>query len=104
MTGEFLCGCAPEEKRGYSGNIVKTGLNQEAYTDKRFDSQGFEICPEHGERMYGWKSDDKTQPHYITNANGNPPTFISPNKTLTKISFTKQDDKRDNRDPVTVGR
>lgn len=41
--GLFLCGCDPTEKISEFGS-------------KRFDTLGFEVCPEHGDRLYGYRS------------------------------------------------
>lgn len=73
------------------------------YTDKRFDSGGYEVCPEHGERLYGWKSSDPQHPHYIANGQGMPPTFVSPGRRSLKLREVEPD-VRDNRDPEEVRR
>jgi hypothetical protein len=53
--GTFLCGCDPEQKKNYFFAIRQTPMG-EAITNKRYDDQGFEVCPEHGARFYGWAS------------------------------------------------
>lgn len=104
MEGQFLCGCAPSEKRGYSGETMPSVIpgGDPVYTDKRFDAQGFEVCPEHGERMYGWKSSDPNTPHYLSNGSGMPPTFISPKRKSVSIRDSEFPDRRDNREPQGV--
>lgn len=103
-SGSFLCGCAPSDKRGYSGNTKKNPLGGDpVYTDQRWDEQGHEVCPEHGERFFGLKSDDKREPHYVINGDGVPPSFVSPDKTVRGVNFVEQVDRRDNRDPQTIG-
>jgi hypothetical protein len=59
--GTFLCGCRPEEKAGYSASIVQVA-GGEAISFKRYDKEGFEICPEHGARLYGWNSSNIQHP------------------------------------------
>lgn len=106
MQGKFLCGCAPSEKRKYSGDTIRSKIfgADPIYTDKRHDAQGFEVCPEHGERMYGWKSDDPSSPHYVGNGQGMPPTFVSPGRSSVTIHESEFPDRRDNRDPQEVHR
>jgi hypothetical protein len=45
MTGRgyYLCGCGVNEKLNYSN-------------EKRRDTQGYPVCPEHGVREYGWRT------------------------------------------------
>jgi len=50
--GLFLCGCDPVQKRNYNVTVTNDGV----LTDRRFDDEGYEICPEHGVRLYGWAS------------------------------------------------
>lgn len=54
-SGLFLCGCNPKDYVGYAAFLISNGGNP-VYSDKRRDEQGFEVCPQHGERMYGWRS------------------------------------------------
>lgn len=100
MATRYICGCVPSEKRGYSGDGVQGFNGTLQYTDVRYDEQGYEVCPEHGERLIGWRSNDPRSPHYILNGQGVPPTFVSPDKSVA-ISFDG-DDHRDNRDPEEV--
>jgi hypothetical protein len=106
VKGKFLCGCWPSEKRGYSGETRANPIpgGDPVYTDKRYDSDGFEVCPEHGERMYGWKSSDPHQPHYVSNGQGMPPTFISPDRNRRGWRESEFPDMRDNRDPLQMAR
>lgn len=41
--GLYLCGCDPDEK-------------QAQYKHRRTDAEGNDVCPEHGQRMYGYLS------------------------------------------------
>lgn len=50
--GYYLCGCNIQLKRGYIHDIDDKGHSVMTRTDKA----GFNICPEHGEREYGWRS------------------------------------------------
>lgn len=97
--GQFLCGCWPTDKRGYYGNIVKDAFGNDIYTDKRFDSQGFEVCPEHGERLYGWASPTVQSPQ------GNEVLDYASksNATIKKLDLDIED-RRDNRDPILIGK
>lgn len=99
--GTFLCGCIPAEKRNYSGDVVTTVSGDRVYQDKRYDSGGHEVCPEHGERFYGWRDDDMTMPNYVERGNGRPPLFIAPKMPALK-SRSEVEDRRDNRDPEEV--
>jgi hypothetical protein len=102
-SGTFLCGCTPDSKRGYSGDMKPNGIGGEmVYTDKRYDDDGFEVCPEHGMRMYGWQSADTRAGHYIDTGDGRPATFVPP-KSRSKPLTSRQEDTRDVRDPQEVG-
>lgn len=83
LPGEFLCGCTTEEKKDYSMQVGKDGV----LTSKRFDLQGYEICPEHGKRLVGWLSVEQRKPRLKTRW-----------KPVAGV------DHRDIRDPQTVGR
>lgn len=72
------------------------------YTDKRYDDEGFEVCPEHATRMYGWQSVDARAGHYTDTGDGRPATFVAP-KTPSKPLVSRQEDVRDVRDPQEVG-
>ena len=50
--GHYLCGCNIEAKRGYRHELDTEGNSVTARTDKL----GYDICPEHGMRQYGWRS------------------------------------------------
>lgn len=55
--GYYLCGCNIEEKQAHSFHLLPTEPGEDPqYTSRRFDDEGFMICPEHGERRYGWRS------------------------------------------------
>ena len=49
----YLCGCNIKAKRGYFHELDDKGRSITSRTD-RF---GFDICPEHGERRYGWRAE-----------------------------------------------
>lgn len=49
----FLCGCNLEDKKHYSTFSSEDG---KVLSHRRFDKQGYEVCPEHGERKFGWRS------------------------------------------------
>jgi len=86
MKGKFLCGCNPGDKQRHTTFIVSNGL-QTFQSFKRYDEQGFEVCPEHGHRLYGWAS------------------AAPVNKTTTGGAIkSTAPDLRDNRDPETIGR
>lgn len=102
--GTFLCGCRPEEKRNYTGDVVPSLIPNAdpVYVDKRYDNEGYEVCPEHGDRMYGWISDDSMRPNYIESGDGRPPSFWVP-KMKSRPLTSREEDKRDNRDPEEIG-
>jgi hypothetical protein len=87
---KYLCGCAREEKRNYAVFVDHNG-NQ---TTIRRDKQGFEVCPEHGERLWNWKSDRLV----YTGKTG----IHSSGGKLNTVG-TGTEDKRDNRDPQAIG-
>jgi hypothetical protein len=84
--GNFLCGCNPVEKKGYSGE------------GKRYDEEGFEVCPEHGYRKYGW------QTHMMATASGRDALDYGKLATGNTVNVTPDTvpDRRDNRDPAQV--
>jgi len=90
-SGYFLCGCHPNEKRHYSGDVVNG-----VYTDRRFDSQGFEVCPEHGERLYGFASVP------TSDEAGFRPDFRYKSRHALSNLTVDYEDRRDNRDPEEV--
>jgi hypothetical protein len=65
---------------------------------KRRDTQGYEICPEHGERLYGWRS------HLIDSPAGGDKIDYSKESTGSEIRISpeKVEDRRDNRDPISA--
>lgn len=83
--GKYLCGCDPARMR-------------EIYGVARIDDQGYDVCPQHGERLYGWAS----------------PMIRGPqgNNVLCYRKFSKSPelvlepseipDQRDKRDPILI--
>lgn len=53
MIGQYICGCSILEKRRYTTDIDTQGN----ISFSRTDNEGFDICPEHGKRRYGWRSE-----------------------------------------------
>lgn len=97
--GRFLCGCSPAEKKHYSGDVHRPPFSHEdIYTDKRYDRQGFEVCPEHGERMYGWKS----VPVVEAGAKRQDFSGLSSGEYKPSAEVLEIEDRRDNRDPEEV--
>jgi hypothetical protein len=95
--GTFLCGCRPEEKINYSTEFdPTTGMIRQ-----RTDAQGFLVCPEHGERMYGWRSPQK---HTPLGRKLDYDAIYSGKKRVLKLTATDTVDRRDNRDPQAVAR
>jgi hypothetical protein len=94
--GQYLCGCSRDEKRGYILTTQPDG--SQGYT--RRDKEGYEVCPEHSERLYGWQS------HIIMGPQGN--DILDPMKYAKsgdlKDLKTDFEDRRDNRDPQTIGK
>ena len=97
----FLCGCKQSEKKRYAMQVVDKQPNKEAFlSSSRFDKEGYEICPEHGLRIYGWASPQVSGPQ---GNNVLDYSHYGPKKKLSKIESTVED-KRDNRDPEEIGR
>lgn len=77
---EFLCGCNRDDKKTYSIQVDHSGNLRSS----RFDAEHYEICPEHGERLYGWRT----------------PIVGGSNKL--DLNFAGKDN-RDTRDPEQLG-
>lgn len=89
----FICGCTKAEKSNYSMDFdPRTG-----FVIVRRDSEGYEICPEHGMRLYGWRS------HFIETPIGDKIDY-SKKGTDDEINIdtSELEDRRDNRDPEFV--
>jgi hypothetical protein len=90
--GLFICGCDPasEKIKGYRMEIVP---GTDILSPKAHDYEGYEVCPVHGKRMYGWGTTHKDVPHPDTakQMTGN----VSVKSTMP--------DLRDNRDPTALG-
>jgi len=89
---KYICGCSQEEKANYRSVILPNG----EITHRIVDGEGYEICPEHGERLQGWKTihapGEISKPDYSKMGSGR--SFV-PNSTVKDI--------RDNRDPEEIG-
>lgn len=107
--GHYLCGCNIEEKRNYCHHTLPTSPGEEPqYTSNRFDVEGFQVCPEHGDRMWGWASMTRSRERPIINMSdrekerrlklGKP----VPVQKLVKPNFNNEIDKRDARDPLEM--
>lgn len=92
----YLCGCNPEEKKSYLQTTQADGTQ----SSKRRDTQGYEVCPEHGERLYGWNT--HTIPHQGLGDLLDFKKMGSGDGSKLKLDFTTED-RRDNRDPQLVG-
>lgn len=92
--GNFLCGCSPEQKKNYCYN-----MSGEILTSKRYDDAGYEVCPEHGARIYGWNSPQvqHASGHYV-------PDWANAGSSKPLKLRTDTVDKRDNRDPLEMAR
>ena len=53
--GTYLCGCAEDANSTHSWHLVP-GTDPPQYTNRRYDDEGFMVCPWHGARRYGWRS------------------------------------------------
>jgi hypothetical protein len=88
--GKFLCGCDPSRKKNY-----RFATDNGMLSAKRYDEQGFEICPEHGQRMYGWGSP------LVQHKAGQEVLDFSGFGGKRKLKLvTTTPDRRDNRNPV----
>jgi len=90
---KYLCGCDPEAKKHYRAIVLPNGNTSHLI----LDDEGYQVCPEHGERLYGWKT---------SHAGGVNPKIDYSNMgsggNLSNIDFS-QPDMRDTRDPQTMG-
>lgn len=96
--GNFLCGCGRTEKMNYAANVDPKGN----ISFKRYDKEGYEVCPEHGERLYGYQTHHKqgaggqTLLDYTAYAASKIPRPL-------KLDFDNGiPDTRDNRDPLQM--
>lgn len=99
QAGNFHCGCDPKEKLNYSGDITKPTVpgGDVIYSGIRRDSKGYEVCPEHGERLYGWRT------HMVATPSGRDAMDWSKQAKGKPLGEIKRgEDRRDNRDPATV--
>jgi len=87
-----LCGCDTLDKIGYNSDASAT------------DKQGFQVCPEHGDRMYGWRTPLKSGSFgqrvidYEAFAYGD-----SRATSRLDLDFESTPDMRDDRDPLEMG-
>lgn len=97
--GHFLCGCDPNDEfvRTYRAEVAPNG----GLSFKRFKN-GFEVCPIHGARLYGWASP------MVQGPQGNNVIDYSVHRGgVLNIDWKRMKsnpDFRDNRDPEQVGR
>lgn len=85
---KYLCGCDYKEKRiqEYGVTVHSDG----SMTKKRYDREGFEVCPIHGKRLVGWYSELER----------NPKPQPRTNRPLGTPGVA---DRRDLRDPAELG-
>lgn len=77
---KYICGCDREKNINYRMDLSSDG---KTLTSMRKDSEGYEVCPQHGVRLIGW------------------PHFKRKDTNLT-LDFSGRD-LRDNRDPEEIG-
>jgi hypothetical protein len=51
--GLYLCGCSPSGKRSY-----RLDLDGRGALVAKTGPGGVEVCPEHGVRLYGWRTSE----------------------------------------------
>lgn len=96
--GLYLCGCDPDEKRSYSAFLISNGSDP-VYSTRRIEN-GVDVCPEHGQPLYGFKSPPITDGQWGRRAD-----YRGYPRTPGKLKSTPpSEDKRDNRDPEEVYR
>lgn len=93
--GQFLCGCNPARKGNYSIVPVQAAGGVELMSGKRHDHEGYEVCPEHGQRMYGWNS-----PLVQHSAGQEVIDYGQMGRGKARIKPSTVEDRRDTRDPV----
>jgi hypothetical protein len=84
----YLCGCDYKDPRiqEYGVTVHSDGT----MTKKRYDRQGFEVCPIHGMRLRGWYSEQERAPKPKPRTSG-------------PMGTPGTEDRRDLRDPQEVG-
>lgn len=93
----FGCGCSYEKAKTYSFNLQRDGVT---LSGQRFDEEGYEVCPEHGIRKYGWAS-----PLISVPPNGDRIDWSKMGSKNKEINLNPKitEDRRDNRDPIKIG-
>lgn len=87
----YICGCDwrdPNIQR-YGATVLPDGN----ITNKRYDREGYEICPIHGARLQGWASTGRSEPPIGSLRGPVPKGGLG----------SEIPDRRDPRDPATVG-
>jgi len=87
----YTCGCDwndPHIQR-YGATMMPDGT----ITNKRYDKQGHEVCPIHGNRLYGWATTDKNDP----------PVGYKKVAVQGELGSPDIADRRVHDDPATVG-
>jgi hypothetical protein len=87
----YICGCDyrdPHIQR-YGVTVHSDG----SITNKRYDRNGYEVCPIHGLRLRGWATVPRTSPPIGAMREPSPKGDLG----------SEIPDRRDNRDPATVG-
>lgn len=101
--GHYLCGCDPNNERIKSYTTSIDPVTQQL-TSKRYDSQGFEVCPIHGKRLYGWNGIKKQGPqgNTVTDWQAEAEDLYG-TASQRELGALKIKDRRDTRDPEGVG-
>lgn len=103
---KFVCGCDSDDSyvRRYHPHIVKDAMGNDTLTSKHFNVMGQEICPIHGKTL-AMDAIKKTGPQ------GNEITDYHAEYRARYGAGTRHtpgtpgiEDRRDNRDPVSVGK
>ena len=102
--GHFLCGCNPKDPHvmNYKRDVVVIN-GEPTLTSKRYDKKGREICPIHGQPLYGHATPFKTGPqgNDISDLAAEYKVRYGDAKRAEIVSTVP--DLRDNRDPAVVG-
>lgn len=90
MSESYTCGCGVDDPRFKTYFIeIITGPFGKTQTNKRFNSSGEQVCPEHGLPLHGSAGGNQYERRY-GRVNGSMPGSLTV-------------DLRDNRDPTQVG-
>lgn len=105
--GFYLCGCNPSDPKlkNYTCTVVgRTPNGEPIFSNKRYDSFRREVCPIHGQPLYGHASPMKQGPQGNDVIDHRAEYEARYGSIKAGEIVCAVDDRRDNRDPAAVGK